>query len=126
MPRDFDFYCVPAHGSNSLSTQTENLDFPVNQDHVTEYCAVICTHSTVCGAKLLYGHVPDPFPRCGHTNIYQHLTYMVVQVPGTSAGNNQCTTGLICPYPSLTSNAITLHLVLVYLALVAIVGEKLG
>ena len=33
--------------------------------HVTEYCAVIGTHSTVWGDKLLYGHVPDPFPRCG-------------------------------------------------------------
>ena len=33
--------------------------------HVTEYCAVIGMHSTVWGNKLLYGHVPDPFPRCG-------------------------------------------------------------
>ena len=32
--------------------------------HVTEYCAVIVTHSTVRGNKLLYGHVPAPFPRC--------------------------------------------------------------
>ena len=28
--------------------------------HVTEYCAVIGTHSTVWGDKLFYGHVPDP------------------------------------------------------------------
>ena len=33
--------------------------------HVTEYCAVIGTHSTVRGDKLLYGHIPDPFPWCG-------------------------------------------------------------
>ena len=33
--------------------------------HVTEYCAVIGTHSTVRGDKLLYGLIPDPFPRCG-------------------------------------------------------------
>jgi len=32
---------------------------------VTEYCAVIGTHSTVRGDKLLYGLIPDPFPRCG-------------------------------------------------------------
>jgi len=32
---------------------------------VTEYCTVIGRHSTVRGDKLLYGHVPDPFPRCG-------------------------------------------------------------
>jgi len=32
---------------------------------VTEYCAVIGMHSAVQGDKLLYGHVPDPFPRCG-------------------------------------------------------------
>ena len=41
--------------------------------HVTEYCAVIGTHSTVRGNKLLYG--PDPFPRCGigsgHTRLVQ-------------------------------------------------------
>jgi len=33
--------------------------------HVTEYRAVIGTHSTVRGDKLLYGQIPDPFPRCG-------------------------------------------------------------
>jgi len=33
--------------------------------HVTEYCAVIGTHSTVRGDKLLCGQIPDPFPRCG-------------------------------------------------------------
>ena len=32
---------------------------------MTEYCAVIGTHSTVRGEKLLYGLIPDPFPRCG-------------------------------------------------------------
>jgi len=36
---------------------------------VTEYCAVIRMHSTVCDDKLLYGHVPDPFPRCGHARL---------------------------------------------------------
>jgi len=41
------------------------------------------------------------------TNIYQHLTYMVVQVPGTSAGND-VHNWIDVPYPSLTSNAITL------------------
>ena len=47
--------------------QTEILNFPVNhiRYHVTEYCAVIVTHSTVRGDKLLYGQIPDPFPRCG-------------------------------------------------------------
>jgi len=42
---------------------------------------------------------PRPFPsgRPRKTNVYQHLTYMVVQVPGISAGNDQCTSGLICP-----------------------------
>jgi len=37
--------------------------------HVTEYCAVIGTHSTVCGDKLLFGHVPDHFPWCGHARL---------------------------------------------------------
>ena len=32
---------------------------------MTEYCAVIGTHSMVWGDTLLYGHVPDPFPQCG-------------------------------------------------------------
>ena len=32
---------------------------------MTEYFAVIGTHSTVRGDQLLYGHVPDPFPWCG-------------------------------------------------------------
>ena len=32
---------------------------------MTEYCAVIGTHSTVRGDKLLYGQIPDPFPQCG-------------------------------------------------------------
>jgi len=54
-----------SHASSSLSTQA---DFPLItyfRYHVTEYCAVIGTHSTVWGNKLLYGHVPDPFPLCG-------------------------------------------------------------
>ena len=66
--RDFDFYCVPAHdstlvaqrtshASNSLSTQTEILNFLVNQVSCDEYCAVIGTHSMVHGDELLYGHV---------------------------------------------------------------------
>ena len=33
--------------------------------HVTEYCTLIGTHSTVRGDKLLYGQIPDPFPQCG-------------------------------------------------------------
>jgi len=37
--------------------------------HVTEYCAVIGTHSAVHGDELLYGHVPDPFPQCVHTRL---------------------------------------------------------
>ena len=42
------------------------LNLPVNHIlHVTEYCAIIGTHSTVWGNKLLNGHVPDPFPWCG-------------------------------------------------------------
>ena len=45
------------------------------------------THSTVRGDKLLYGHVPDPFPQCGHARLISTsiLTHMVVQVPGISA-----------------------------------------
>ena len=44
-------------------------------------------HSTVRGDKLLYGHVPDPVPRCGHARLISTsiLTHMVVQVPGISA-----------------------------------------
>jgi len=51
------------------------------------------------GDKLLYGHVPDPFPRYGHTRLISTSisTHMVVHVPGISEGNDQCTTGLICP-----------------------------
>jgi len=53
------------------------------------------THSTVRGDKL--------FPRCGHARVISTsiLTHMVVQVPGISAGNDQCTTGLICPTYSI-------------------------
>jgi len=36
---------------------------------VTEYCAVIGTHSMVHGDEQLYGHVSDLFPRCGHTRL---------------------------------------------------------
>ena len=45
---------------------------PLIADHVTEYCAVIGTHSTV-GQKLLYSHVLDPLPWCrmgsGHVSL---------------------------------------------------------
>ena len=57
-----------SHTSSSLSKQTEIWIFPLItyfRYHVTGYCAVIGTHSTVRGDKLLYGHIPDPFPRCG-------------------------------------------------------------
>ena len=44
---------------------------------MTEYCAVIGTHSTVRGDKLLYGQIPDPFPRCGIGSGHARLvTYM--------------------------------------------------
>ena len=45
--------------------------------HVTEYCAVIGTHSTVRGDKLLYGHIPDPFPWCGIGSGYARLPIML-------------------------------------------------
>ena len=57
--------------------------------HVTEFCAVIGTHSTVRGDKLLYGHVPDPFPWCrivsghvrlGNIQITQLHTMEMIQV----------------------------------------------
>ena len=56
-----------SHASGLRSIQAEVLNFPVNhiRYHVTEYCTVIGTHPTVRGDKLLYGHVPDLFPRCG-------------------------------------------------------------
>jgi len=57
-----------SHASSLLSTQTEILIFPLItyfRYHVTEYCAVIGTHSMVWSDKLLYGHVPVPFPLCG-------------------------------------------------------------
>ena len=75
--RDFDFYCVPAHDSRHfslsvlLTLQVHSLlklkfgIFPLItyfRYHVTQYCAVIDTHSTVWGNKLLYGHVPYSFP----------------------------------------------------------------
>ena len=37
---------------------------------MTEYFAVIGTHSTVWGDQLLYGHVPDPLPRCGIGSVW--------------------------------------------------------
>ena len=47
--------------------------------HVTEYCAVIGTHSTVRGNKLLYGQIPDPFPRCGIGSGHARLGGLMVQ-----------------------------------------------
>ena len=51
---------------------------------MTEYCAVIGTHSTVRGDKLLYGHIPDPFPQCGigsgHTRLVQKEVGLVLNV----------------------------------------------
>ena len=57
------------------------------------------THSTVCGDKLLYGHVPDPFPRCGHATLISTsiLIHMVVQVPGNDAVHNW----IDMPYPTV-------------------------
>jgi len=60
---------------------------------VTEYCTVIGMHSTVCGDKLLYGHVPDPFPQCGigsgHMRLDPTITkttsLFILPPPGTSA-----------------------------------------
>jgi len=67
-----------SYASSLLSTQAEIWIFPLItyfRYHVTEYCAVIGTHSTVQGDKLLYGHVSDPFPRCGigsgHTRLWK-------------------------------------------------------
>ena len=48
---------------------------------MTEYCAVIGTHSTVRGDKLLYGQIPDPFPRCGIGAGHARLVYLVVILP---------------------------------------------
>ena len=74
----FWFYCAPAHDSRHfslsvlLTLQVHALLKPkfwiflvitYFRCHVTEYCAVIGMHSMVRGDKLLYGHVPDPFPR---------------------------------------------------------------
>jgi len=65
-----------SHASSSLSMQTEIWIFALItyfRYHVTEYCAVIGTHSMVRGNKLLYGPVPDPFPWCrigsGHARL---------------------------------------------------------
>ena len=51
---------------------------------MTEYCAVIGMHSMVRGDKLLYGHVPDPFPRCGIGSGHARLQVdvVVVAIPG--------------------------------------------
>ena len=78
--RDFDSYGVPAHDSlssllklsSSVSTRTEFLKiFPLM---TYEYRTVIGMHSTVWGDEQFYGHVPDPFPRCGtgsgHVRLY--------------------------------------------------------
>ena len=68
MSQDTSRSAHTSHASGSRSIQTEIFNFPVNhilQVSVTEYCAVIGTHSTVRGDKLLYGQIPDPFPRCG-------------------------------------------------------------
>ena len=88
------------HASNSLSTQTEILNSLVNQ--------VSCDWILCCDWYTLHGAwwwttiwpCPRPFPsvRPRKPNIYQHLTHMVVQVPEyICGGNDQCTTGLICP-----------------------------
>ena len=45
---------------------------------MTEYRAVIGTHSMVRGNKLLYGQVPDPFPRCGIGSGHARLMLAVV------------------------------------------------
>ena len=63
---------VAAHDSRLLTLRVRsllnwNLNIPLItyfRYHLTEICAVIGTHSTVWGDKLLYGHVPDPFPQC--------------------------------------------------------------
>ena len=66
-----------SHASGSRSIQMVILNFPINhiRDHVTEYCAVIGMHSMVHGDKLLYGHVPDPFPLCGIGSGHARLAY---------------------------------------------------
>ena len=74
--RVFDFDGVLAHDSRQfllssllmLQVHSPQVDFPLItyfRYHVTEYHAVIGTHSMVWGNKLLYGHVPGPFPLCG-------------------------------------------------------------
>ena len=68
MSQDTSRSARTSHASGSRSIQPEILNFPLItyfRYHVTEYCAVIGTHSTVRGNKLLYGLIPDPFPRCG-------------------------------------------------------------
>jgi len=82
MSQDTSCSVRTSHASGSRSIQTEILNFPVNtyfRYHVTEYCAVIGTHSTVRGDKLLYGQIPDPFPRCGigsgHARLHPYLEF---------------------------------------------------
>ena len=88
-----------SHASNSLSTQTEILNFLVN--HVSCDWILCCDWYTLHGAwwwtTIWPGPRPFPSVRPRKANIYQHLTHMVVQVPGISAGNDQCTTRMICP-----------------------------
>ena len=71
----FRFYCVPTHDSRLFSLsillmlqvctvlKLKISIFPLITYFRAEYCAAIDMHSTVQGDKLLYGHVPDPFPR---------------------------------------------------------------
>ena len=85
-----------SHASSSLSTQTEIWIFQLHVStyfryHVTEYCAVIGTHSTVRGTKLLYGHVPDPFPwyriGSGHTRLDWLLDIGFIHITCTRSFN---------------------------------------
>jgi len=109
--RNFDFYCVPAHDSRHFLLsillmllihsllKLKFLNFLVNQ--VSCDWILCCDWYTLHGAWRWTALWPclRPFSsvRPHKTNIYQHLTHMVVQVPGISVGNDQCTTGLICP-----------------------------
>jgi len=106
--RNFDFYCVLAHDSRPflLSTLLMLLIHSLLKMKfwiflLVRYWIMCCEwyalHSAWWWTALW--PCPRPFPLVWpcETNIYQHLTHMVVQVPGISAGNDQCTTGLICP-----------------------------
>ena len=48
---------------------------------MTEYCAVIGTHSTVWGDKLLYGQIPDPLPWCGIGSGHARISRSVLIPP---------------------------------------------